>query len=349
VVRDVLWPALPLLAVAMRQIQADGYTGKIKVVRRSNIFYNLTAENENATTELLCNLLRIKFFRDICLDFFGISRDIYAHIEPQHISSQYTIDDGGRPDIYIKNREALYLIENKISAYVDLQDSQVTTYADYVAGAHNDHKGYFFIIPQGYIHKEEIEKAQEKYPFIKIIKWDAFLEHLSKMELENCSLVMKESLEYLNDLILGIPDPTLNIYEVAAMYNPKDIYTVLSLLEKNLHHVYRVAERLQKKLGEDKFVIVGDQHDKYGYGIYVNYNNNHGRIYLGLSLGLAEENDDYVYSLAIEKKCAKPQDKFPCITDSEYMYIPIDRKLFLDESQEEKLCARVMEILEAFF
>jgi len=326
------------------------------VVRQSNIFYKLTAENENATTELLCNLLRIKYFRDICLEFFEIPKDIYANIQSNDISSQYTIDDGGRPDIRIKNDEALYLIENKISTYVDLQDSQVTTYADYVAGTDKGLKdrGYFFIIPQGYIHNDEIEKAKEKYPFIKIFKWDVFLKHLSKMELENCSLVIKESLEYLNDLILGVPvDSTLNIYEVAAMYNPKDIYTVLSLLEKNMEHIYRVTEQLKKELGEDKFVVCQSQKDKNGYGIYAKYNNN--QFFLGLSPYLAEENGDYVYSLAIEKKYVKNdligsinKDKFPYTTDEEWIYIQIDRKLLLDESQEKNLRDRVIEILEAF-
>jgi hypothetical protein len=328
------------------------------VVRQSNIFYKVTAGNENATTELLCNLLRIKYFRDICLEFFGIPKDIYTNIQSNDISSQYTIDDGGRPDIRIENIAALYLIENKIKTDVALQDSQVTTYADHVAGAHKDHKGYFFIIPHGYIHEDEIEKAQaqEKYSFIKIIEWESFLEHLSKMELENCSLVMKESLEYLNDLILGIPvDSTLNIYEVAAMYNPKDIYTVLSLLEKNINHISRVAKQLKEKLGEDKFVAGTPYTKIHGYGIFVTYNNNQACIFLGLSPCLAEKNGAFVYSLAIEKKYVKNdlidsinKDKFPYFIDDQYIYIQIDRKLFLDESQEGKLRDRVIEILEAF-
>jgi hypothetical protein len=323
-------------------------------VRQSNIFYRIAKEDENSTTEMLVNLLRYKFFRDICLKRFGIPKKIYDNIDSENITTLNYFEDVGIPDICIKGDKSLYYVENKIRVDTDLQESQITTYperiAEFKAIEHNT-GGYIFLIPRGYIHRDKIDMVKKKYSFIKRIYWDKFLSDMSKLEIEKCSLIFKESLEYLRDVILGIPeDLTLTNYEVALMYNPKDIFNVLSLLEKNWKLIRKIKSFILEKYG-DIFSFSTEQNDINGMGVHLNSTKG-VTVFCGLNPCIyTEENGDYVYSLAFERKYDKEDliedaKRFPFFKDNNYVYIQLDRKLFIDESQEEKLKERIIEIIE---
>jgi hypothetical protein len=327
------------------------------VVKQSNIFYRLTREDENSTTEILANLLKIKFFRDICLEYFGIPKEIYEKINSDDIITQRHIEDVGIPDIRIKIDKSLYIIENKINTGTDLQRNQKESYPDIIAKSKNGK--YIFLIPEGYSHEKEIkDEIVEKYPQLEVVIkfWNDFLNDLSKFEIDKYSPIIKESLEYLKDMILGIPeDFTLTNYEVAYMYNPKEIYNVLSLLEKNLKLFEKMRNVIIDKYG-DIFSRKGDpQKNKNGWGVYLQ-STKKVDIFLGLSPNIySEENGDYVYSLAFDSKQVKEvfwdtidKKKFPLFRDKDNIYIQIDRKLFLDENQEENLKKRIFEIEENF-
>jgi hypothetical protein len=58
------------------------------VDRQSNIFYRITRDNENSSTELLCNLLRSKYIRDICLRYFDIPEILLDKIDIHNIHTQ---------------------------------------------------------------------------------------------------------------------------------------------------------------------------------------------------------------------------------------------------------------------
>jgi len=333
------------------------------MVKESNFFYRLLDGYENGVSQLLCNLLKIKFFRDICLNFFGIKEDIYKNIQSDNIFPQYNIEGVGIIDICIKNNKTLIFIENKIRNTTKLQESQTTKYVDFVK---NNNGKYIFLIPNDDYPQEEIEKIKkcnEPHDFIKIMTWEKFLTHLSELEIEKCSLIIKESLEYLKELILGIPvDLTLTNYEVAFMYNPKDIYNVLSLLDKNYKLIAKVNETMLKELN--------DKHgNKFTYGKYfwkdmelrgmgLRYNN-FECIFWGVNLDLREiYNGDYSYCLSLwteylnnnyEKIFPKNNEKYPYLKgDDNWIHIKIDRNLFID-GKEEDLKKRVIEIINEFF
>jgi len=334
------------------------------MLKKSNIFYNLTNGHEDNTTQLLCNLMQKKFFRDICLKYFGIEN--YNSILPKHIYPQYNINGVGRLDIFIENDNVLCLIENKINDQAPLQDSQIGPYVDFVAKRNKKEKKLIFLISDGYIHKNEIKKTIEKNQSvnIKIFYWEHFLNHLSEMEIDNCSSLIRDSLEYLKNLFSETgADSNLNPYEVALMYNPKDIYYVLSLLEKNINQINKAADPIN--LIGDQFSWAGPQSDKRGQGRYIKYKEK-GCIFLGLNPGLRNiQNGDFVYSLAIPKSYIKDNYKefidqkfYPYIADNfpndndideNYIYIKIDRKLFIDESRVNDLRDKVVEIIKEVF
>ena len=318
--------------------------------RGSSILYKLTAENEDSVTDLLCSLFRIRYIRDICLDYFGIDKKIYGNIEIDNIFTRRTIN-GVKPDIYIENDEVLCFIENKIYTWTDLQPSQVTLYPDYVAQSKKVKK-YLFIIPKNYDHEEDIQKVLKKYDFVSIFYWDDFLRYLYMKEINTFSSIINESLEYMQGLILNddLEDLTLNIYEVAFMYNPKEIYDVLSLLDKNTKLIINASQKAINKLGK-KFLLGKDQKDINGHGIYLKYKEI-SCMFCGLNIGLfEEENGDYVYSLAITIESLKENfsinsNKYSYYSDGEYIYIKIDRRMFLNEND---LYTKIVETIENVF
>jgi len=318
--------------------------------RDSSIFYKLTAENEDSVTDLLCNLFRIRYIRDICFDYFGIEKNIYQNIEIDNVFTRRAVN-GVKPDICIENEEILCFIENKIYAWTDLQPSQITTYPDYLAKSKKK-KTYLFIIPKNYNHEEEINQMLKNHDFVKIIYWDEFLRYLFTKEINTFSSIINESLEYMKGLILNddLIDKTLNIYEVALMYNPKDIYDVLSLLGKSMSLINNASQKAVSKLGKN-FSLGNKQTDINGYGIYYKFNDT-PCMFCGLNLNLCEEgNGDFVYSLAITIESLKEdfsidRIEYPYFSDGEYIYIKIDRRAFLNEND---LFSKIIDIIEKIF
>jgi hypothetical protein len=324
------------------------------MVRKSNIFYRLTQENENATTELLCNLLRRKLLRDITLEFLGVPKNVYETISIDHVSTQKTIDNDARPDITIENDDCLYLIENKIRTDRKLEESQKTTYPKYVKKSKKTYCRYIFIIPKEYEYESEIEAVKTSYPslFISKIFWEDLLKLYQDKEIGNEMPIVKETIDYFNDVIVKetVSTTKLNIKEVVIMYNVKDLYDTLSLVDKIVKLVEIVSEKICQKLGSD-FEIDTTMRTLNEQGKYIKYKNVK-RIFLGLNPVLWEkQNGDYVYSVALDVKCLELSDIDANIyeSDNEWIYIKIDRKIFTDDDQEDKLIDTVVDIINDVF
>jgi hypothetical protein len=87
-------------------------------MREHSLFYKLTHENENAATELLCNLCwydeyRKIIFEGLCLNDFPINFD--------DIQTQQSISKSRKlPDITIENDQIKVYIENKVNNFYRL-------------------------------------------------------------------------------------------------------------------------------------------------------------------------------------------------------------------------------------
>jgi len=341
--------------------------------RSDNIFYKLTKENENSTTELLCNLLRTKYIRNICFEFFGISKNIFESIKLENITTQKSFDKEGIPDIIIQNRESYYIIENKIRKNTILQENQKNGYITNIKNAYKSGKdvGYIFIIPENYVHKNELMRLQEeKNNFIKIIEWENFLKHLLNLEIQNESPVISESLNYLIDIILK--DTSLyneeilfTPYEVVMLYNPKDVLESLKVCEK----IFKRIKLIEEKLLEIKEFKLSPGRDNNlteyneGIGKYFSYNGNEC-IFIGLNMNLITCNkvdinddtknvEDYLFSLAFTKYYLKPElsipDNINYFDDDEYIYIPLNKKYLVDEKNTGSLEAEIIGIIREVF
>jgi hypothetical protein len=324
--------------------------------RFSNIFYNATQEDEDTSSELLCNIFRTKYIRDLTLRFLGISLKSLETITLDHISVRKNIDGIGIPDITIENDNNFFFIENKIYIDTPLQKSQKTTYPEFINKKDKVYKGYIFLIPKNYKHKTEINDTKVSYPFILIKYWEDLLKYLYKQEIQNESPVINEVIDYLSNLVSYDPvvGTELNINEVVIMYNTKDLYDTLSFVDKVNELVANAAPKITKKLGKD-FSVGKKLNDSNGQGIFLKYNNK-GSIFLGLNPGNCEEqNGDFVYSVALEEKVLSDKininkDKYPYLSDGGgYILIKVDRKIFVEKDQENKLVNVVVDIIKNVF
>ncbi|MCL2042793.1 MAG: PD-(D/E)XK nuclease family protein [Treponema sp.] len=344
------------------------------MTRNDNIFYRLTRKNENTATELLCNLFRSKYIRNICLKYFNIPEEVIEEIKLENITTQKYFPDAGIPDIVIENVNCFYIIENKIRTGTLLQESQKTFYIDSVNKYTKIKRniGFIFIVPENYSHIDELQKLVEQHNgLVKLILWEDFLKYLLDLEIQKESPIIKESLDYLIKIITGktsLYDEGINLtpYEVAMLYNPKDVLESLKLCDK----VFSLVKGIQNDLITIKECILTPS-DEYKcvdtvdiIGKFFAYNAK-PCIFIGLSLNLINYNvpdirdinkkpDDYIFSIAFEKKYLKKeliiQDGYnDYFDDDDWLYFPLNKKYFLENDNIELLKDQVIDIIRNVF
>ena len=131
--------------------------------RQKNIFYKV-AKDENSTTEIFCNLLGNKFFRDKFLEKFLDQKFISNIRYEEDINTQYC-STHGRPDLIIENETVKIIVEVKIDKYRGLTPKQPDGYLKELEESAQNNKWLIFLIPKGYVHfgEDDLEKIRSKY------------------------------------------------------------------------------------------------------------------------------------------------------------------------------------------
>lgn len=324
--------------------------------RKNNIFYKLTQENENSCTELLCNILRIKYIRDIFLKNIGFCKNLLDKINIDHITTQYRNEQIGIPDIKIENEDCLIIIESKIKVNTVIQENQVTFYPKYINNANKQHRGLIFLVPKDYQHINKIVSVKKEYSFAKIIYWEDILEMFYISEIDEGSPVISESLNYLSEMIIHrTMDTKLSNYEVAMLYNPKEVFDSLNLVNKVIALIERNDNEIIEKLGNEfSSSDTIKKNDTIYKGKYIKHKKESYNIFYGLNLNIIESGDPlldkYVYSVGINKSLIKNIDnlKFECSEYCEYnnwIYIKLSKDSILNEDQDVKFVNNVVEII----
>jgi hypothetical protein len=179
--------------------------------REENIFFNLI-KNETSLTEVFCNFMKYKIFRDLFIDIINEkiqnqeNRIDKSIVKFQDFDTEVFLSDNenkfGRIDLQLIINEEIYLFEIKIVVSTSLTENQPTNYLDFL---NNKNENLFFILPKGYSHINEIyEKWEEKTKYPKeeiknhnIIYWEDILEQLKKQELDKANIFINEFCEII--------------------------------------------------------------------------------------------------------------------------------------------------------
>ena len=295
-------------------------------MREKNIFYRLTQENENAVTEVLCNLMPISIVRDALLDKLGIDLKCFENIKFENISTQKSILEQKRPDFIIENIETLIFIENKVSIIAPLQESQIKIYPKEIKTANKKYKYLIFLVPKKYIHLDEITTLQNSFDFVKIIFWEDYLKMLYATGLHKVNNIYQEALKYIESVI-GI-NANINIFEleeiiimnnIRDLKNANNVFIKFEAISKEVFK--RITEEIPEQIFKESFC-----REEYGVGLWINILDKEGLIYLGYSFTL-EKYDEYGFSLAIHQDIFNSilKNEFECYYYENWNYIKIDK------------------------
>ena len=250
--------------------------------REDNIFYNVI-RNETSLTEVFCNLMKFKVFRDLFINIVNQKRKKLSLAEFQISSIKYNDfstekdlkDDSsrlGRGDLILKDKDGEYIFELKIEKYRKLTDHQPASYLKYLE---NKDSRLFFIIPKGYIHKNDIYtrwKNATGYSKEKIenhiIFWEDIIKEIKKEELNKLNLFINEFCNILDYRWFNYPNIKFLEYEIELLFqeqkNKKKDLAMLqdTNLPKIISKLFKVVEKADDKLGKSE-EAKGDAY--YGY------------------------------------------------------------------------------------
>ena|ERR1035437_2753522 len=332
--------------------------------RKDSILYRTTKDNEDSITELLCNLMREKYVRDILLLNLKIPLEIINDIKLEDISTQLNLLESGKPDICIQNKTILIYIENKIYSHTNLPNNQIISYIEKLKGSKNKHRQMIYLIPKGYIHIDAINFACEQNSFCKIVYWEDFLESVSKYEISESNLVFRECFRFIEDKLLSKSiSIKFKIEEIIMMYNTKDLIAANSLFIK----LRELLEKANPIIVDELNKVRNDfSHSDWsgfdrGYesenekGKYLNYKGVSEKIFYGLNFNIVRdkpENKDYLLAVAISldiidlNKMGDLINEKDYITDTEWCYIKMDKFNLSEENASEAFANNVIQIIK---
>ena len=101
-------------------------------IRETNIFHRV-ADSEVPFTELFCNLMSYKIFRECILNQLIGGKFSIKSIHYEHFTTQYRLPDScGQPDLVVRNDDVEILIEIKINNS-GLTNNQPINYLKYTS------------------------------------------------------------------------------------------------------------------------------------------------------------------------------------------------------------------------
>jgi hypothetical protein len=317
-----------------------------------NIFSGVSRNNEDATTELLANLMGVKYIRDLILAELTVDKDIIQRIKKDDIDTQVNYSEDGKPDIVIENDETLIFIENKIRIGTELQLTQITSYVERLRSSKKQYKKMIYLVPEGYSHLNELLSVVQSGNDCSVTYWETLLTALYANDLHAWSELVSQSLGHLSDLILRKEISTiLSREEVVIMFNPQDLIAANGLLNKMRNFIPRVVESLVNLLGKDfNFADIIDKEEEIGQ--YVRYKNESWAIFLGLNFWpISEHPDKAEYLFSIAMRCdivdSMKAEKHQPFKNDDWFFFKLDKYASSDLDNPAALATEISNIIKS--
>lgn len=345
--------------------------------RVENIFYNLI-KNETSLTEVFCNFMRYKIFRDLFIDIVNEkiqnqeNRIDKSIVKFQDFNTEVGLDNqkNGRIDLQLIINEEIYLFEIKIETSTSLTNNQPTSYLDFL---NNKNENLFFILPKGYFHINDIyEKWEEKTEYSKkeienynIIYWEDILKRLRKQELDKANVFINEFCEIIGSKWFDFEEIEFTKEELDLIFSNKKDKGYKMLENVNIPIV---MNKLFKIIADTKIEYYKKDKDsveqKYNYfGYFIdNIKNEISEklsIWFGIDYKLWEKTKNpiiiQIEANEIENDSSLEEflkNKIDCekfITDDGdiIFYIPLEKEIFENEDKNitEELTRKINEVI----
>jgi hypothetical protein len=268
-------------------------------MREENIFYRLKKDDEDASTELLCNICKFDINREIILRELKINN---SNISYFNIDSQYKIPGKTkRPDIIIENNEIKVLIENKVSKYRKLELSQITVYPQHLNEIIGKKVKLIFLIPHGYKDEYKIRETKKEFKFISIVYWDDLIYKLKINNKTINSEILSESIVFFEKILNSIQEINFEQEEIDFMNDLNLLFKESTAIGKTLQKFDNIIWQLKDNLklsfrkGGNPRIEVSE--DGIGYWFYMEC------FYIGYSFTIMniKKMKDYILSFTIHE------------------------------------------------
>lgn len=308
-------------------------------MREHSIFYRLTSEDENTTTELLCNLCKNEERRNIILDTLGLKE---LPIEFDDIQTQQSIPNERKiPDLVIENDKIKIFVENKIDVNYKLKISQTRVYPKELLKSQKIIK-LIYLVPKGYKDIETIEKLKQKYDFILLVYWEDLIKKLEEFNKDKGSEIISESILLLNKILGTIPKVNFTMEDLLFMNNIENFRNEINTMGKELELFSNVIWKLKEDLNlkfKQKEPILCCEEDNFGYSFYQD------QAYIGYSFAWLDsekaEEKEYVLNLSFYQDIVndkiKTFSKYPYILDEEYYFFKLPPNILSNNEREQLL------------
>lgn len=306
--------------------------------RVHNIFYGVI-NSENSMTELLCNFMIYKPFRDDFIRLFY--KGDTNKISFDDFQTQYTTDvNQSRPDMVISNDDCEFIIEIK-TWNTELTNNQPISYMEYLKKVDKQNKCLIFLVPSNYIHLNEWQNKADAWSkdnkcklLIKTIFWDEIIKVIEQNDLN----LISDRFRDFNDLLklwFEIEPIKFNKAEVDAMYS--------SEIPKVLIKMFRIIDEA-KDYYSQKYIVSKSMIDEE-YALYIKRREDKANLlYLGIWYPFWEEygfplcygvNIDQWPKNIVEKFSAANKGK--TIEFNGYRVAYIDKNIFNDEKCSQRI------------
>lgn len=350
----------------------------MEIERKENILFNLI-KNETSLTEVFCNFMNYKIFRDLFIKIVNekIEKEENkldeSKIKFGDFDTEVVLNDNeekyGRIDLQLKINEEVYLFEIKIETFTSLTNNQPNGYLEYLKNdTHYKNENLFFILPKGYFHKYEIYKKWEnKSNYRKkdiknhnIIYWEDILNEIKKQELDKVNVFINEFCEILDYRWLYFEKIVFTKNEFNLMfkdkkekgYNMLENVSIPVLMSKLFQIIVDTANKIDIQKRKD------EQNSSY-YGYFLNNNkyeiSDKFTIWFGVDYEIWElKKHPIIIQIDINEQDMSKLEEFLKINSNceEYknkngdiiFYIPLEKEIF--ENEDENITKKLTDEIE---
>jgi len=272
--------------------------------REDNIFYNVI-RNETSLTEVFCNFMKYKQFREIFLNLVAEKNELFkelkSHIKFDNFITEKVLDDNlGRADLVLELNDEQYIFELKIEMYTRLTDNQPVNYLKFLA---NKNENLFFILPKGYMHLSEIctkwnnENTNYSTKTINeknILYWEDILGAIRKNELDKLNPFISEFCDILDYRWFKYEKIIFTTQELELIFSNKKDKGYKMLEERSMpttiSKLFQVIDGVRMKID---YITKEDKQRSGYYGYLVNDKQSKMPddivIFFGIDFGIWEE------------------------------------------------------------
>ncbi len=317
------------------------------MARVHNIFYGIV-NSENSMTELLCNFMAFKPFRNAFINLFF--ENVAELVSFDDFQTQYTTDvNKSRPDMVISNDNCEFLIEIK-TWDTGLTINQPNSYLEYLKSVNKSNKCLVFLVPSNYCHLDEWNKRVYKWLkdnecsiSIKTVFWS---EIISCIEQNDLNVIGERFRDFYNLLRswFEIEPIIFNRVEVNYMFNPEvpriitKLYAIIDEAKNHFSPKYTVSKSMNNE----------------EYGIYIKRREDkENLLYLGIWYQFWEvHGGPLCYGVDINGWSKDGVEKFSAAHKGKYVdmngfrTVIIEKDFLEDEKCTEKIINLIKEELE---